>query len=672
MRRPARFGIIPAVFRCERARLGEPARAAVVAPLVLLLAYALAFAAAALGVSSPLAFDDHPGQLYRVWHVVQHGFAPWAWNPGWWAGYPELQFYPPGFAYVSALLHHASLGFLSVPSAYQVLLWVVYLAPGVTTFALLGRVTGSGWIALPGAFVALTLSAGVASGVEGGVRWGMVAARLGWALLPLLLLVLIRWIDDDRPLPPVMVPLLAGLVIIHPAHLPTAVVIVLGAAFATSTHRRARVRSVVLALGLAAALTAFWTLPLLVRLQHTRALAWGTLGTGPASALIWPLPLILIALAMLASRPVRVAPLPRTAALVARTPWIMALVVAADALVVEPLGMRWLPADRVADGAWMGLVLAAGLGAGQLIQRLAGSSRLRLAAGAIAAVVLLALLAQPGRTLTLWPSPGEWPTYGSIERGFRLPELWAALSAGPEGRVFITRSGLPLVHGTAWYRPHTHITALTPLRSGRPIIHGTFTHPSPVAAFVYRGRAGGGAITMLAEQLDGLTLFGRPLADLEATTFNDVVDRLGISTVLVFDEDLPARDAMAANGGFAPRPWSPPFVVYERRAPVPIPQEAAPGQWRVSLDGSPGDWVSARVAYYPLWRAAQDGQSLAMREGRLGELEVRLAASGRPVDLTYRAAWPEQAAVGVSGAAGLLWLAWLAHAWRGRRLTACQ
>ena len=102
----------------------------------------------------------------------------------------------------------------------------------------------------------------------------------------------------------------------------------LGAAFATSTHRRARVRSVVLALGLAAALTAFWTLPLLVRLQHTRALAWGTLGTGPASALIRPLPLILIALAMLASRPVRVAPLPRTAALVARTPWIMALVVA--------------------------------------------------------------------------------------------------------------------------------------------------------------------------------------------------------------------------------------------------------------------------------------------------------------------------------------------------------
>ena len=160
----------------------------------------------------------------------------------------------------------------------------------------------------------------------------------------------------------------------------------------------------------------------------------------------------------------------------------------------------------------MALVLAAGLGAAQLIRWLSASRRLPPAAGAIAVVVLLALLAQPGRTLTLWPRPGEWPTYASIERGFRLPALWATLGAGPEGRVLIARSGLPLVHGSAWYRPHSHVTALTPLRAGRPIVHGTFTHPSPVAAFVYRGDAGGGAITMLAEQLDGVALFGRPYA----------------------------------------------------------------------------------------------------------------------------------------------------------------
>src|SRR5215813_2980724 len=94
-------------------------------PLALLLAYAIAFAGRALGFS-PIAFDDHPGQLYRAWHVATRGIAPWAWNPGWWAGYPELQFYPPGFAYVGALLHAAFLGSVSPASIYQALLWIVY------------------------------------------------------------------------------------------------------------------------------------------------------------------------------------------------------------------------------------------------------------------------------------------------------------------------------------------------------------------------------------------------------------------------------------------------------------------------------------------------------------------------------------------------------------------
>jgi hypothetical protein len=633
-------------------------RAALLLPLIGLLAYAMAFAASAIGISSPLAFDDHPGQLYRAWHVVQHGPAPWAWNAGWWTGYPELQFYPPAFAYAVAVVHAASLGTVSLPTAYQALLWLAYLAPGVSAFALLARMTGSGWAALPGAFIALALSAGLTSGVEGGVHWGMVAARLGWALLPLLLLVLVPWIEAEQPVPWAVAPLVATLVITHPAHLPTALAFVLAAALASRSHRRTRVGIAVLVLALAGALTAFWTVPLLFRLPHTRALAWGSLSTGPASALAQPLPLVLIALALVAGSAAGDAR-PRTTALVARMPWIMALVVAADALVAEPLDIRWLPANRIADGAWMALVLAAGRGAGWLIGHPMVSRSIPPALASLGAVVVLALLSLPGHTMTLWPRPGEWPSEASVERGFRLPALWEALRAGPEGRTLITRSGLPLVHRGEWYRPHTHITALAPLRAGRPIVHGTFTHPSPVAAFVYRGHAAGGPIETLAEELDGRTLFGRPFADLDAGTFNDVTERLGISTVLVLDEDLPARDLMAANGAFGRQPSSPPFLLYARRTATPIPQETAPGRWQVALDGRPGDWVSARVAYYPLWRADQGGQSRAVRAGRLGELEVRLGASGQPVTLTYRAGWPERAGLAISGTAALALLAWL-------------
>src|SRR5438105_5016950 len=95
------------------------------APLALVIGYGVAFAWTALGLSF-MAFDDHPGQLYRMWHVVLRGWAPWTWNPGWWTGYPELQFYPPAFAYVGALIHVASRGALSIVAAYQALVWLAY------------------------------------------------------------------------------------------------------------------------------------------------------------------------------------------------------------------------------------------------------------------------------------------------------------------------------------------------------------------------------------------------------------------------------------------------------------------------------------------------------------------------------------------------------------------
>src|SRR5262249_15203300 len=183
--------------------------------------YGLAFAWAALG-HGLIVFDDHPGQLYRVAHAITLGLAPWRLDPGWWAGYAELQYYPPGFAYAGALLHYASLATLDSVVAYQVLLWITFLLPGVSTYFLLARVTRSTWLALPGAFVALTLSDGARSGVEEGLRWGLVAARLGWGVLPLLALTVEPWTASRRP-PLASAVALSAIVLIHPAHAPAGV-----------------------------------------------------------------------------------------------------------------------------------------------------------------------------------------------------------------------------------------------------------------------------------------------------------------------------------------------------------------------------------------------------------------------------------------------------------------
>ena len=631
-------------------------------PLALLLAYGVGFASWALG-SSLIGFDDHPGQLYRVWHVVTRGPAPWAWNPGWWMGYPELQFYPPGFPYAAALVHLATWRTLSVAASYQAFVWLAYLAPGVTAWLLLRRVLRDGWLALPGAVVALTLSAGLASGVEGGVHWGMVPARLAWALLPLLALSLVGWTAGEREFPWTVVPLVAAVVLTHPAHLPAAVVLVLVAAWLARSRGLRPFACAATALGLAAGLSAFWTVPLLAHVEHVRALAWGTLSAREIFG--HPLAVVLLALAAFAAwtglrrrdqRHDASAMLPVFA-------WAMAAVVLVDRFVVEPLGLRWLPADRVADSAWLAFVLSAGATGGRLLGGLArdrARARAMLAMAAVAATIAIAL---PARTLTLWPPLVGWERYATIERGLRLDALWAMVRAAPPGRVLFVRSGVPLVYGSEWWRPHSHVTALTPLVTGREIVNGTFTHPSPVAALVYRGDAGPDAISELVERLDGRRLFGHDLDELDAGVFNRYADRLGVSTVVALDEDVPRLRPLRDNPRFTRAPDSPPFAIYVNRSALAPPREIAPGHLRLPLESTADSWRSARIAYYPLWRATADGRPVATRRGDMGDLEVQSPRTGAQIDLVYARGPAETTGVAIS-ALSLAAFALIAFLWK--------
>ncbi|HKC99512.1 MAG TPA: hypothetical protein VKG20_15835 [Methylomirabilota bacterium] len=630
-------------------------------PLALLGFYGLAFSLAAFGAGPP-AFDDHPGQLYRVWHVLARGPAPWAWNPDWWVGYPELQFYPPGFAYLAAGLQRASVNALSVATAYSTVVWIAYLAPGLTTFLALARVLGSGWLALPGAFVALTLSAGVASGVEGGVHVGMLGARLAWAMVPLLLLALVPWIEEGGRPSRVAAIVVAAIVLMHPAALPAAVTLIVLAALARAP-RGARLAQALPILALAAALTAFWTLPLLLRIENTRAIAWGEMPPiGVFGGALACLALIGLARARAAGP---------AALVVAVFPWAMALVVAADRFVLEPFGMRWLPANRVVDGAWIAVVLAAALGWSGVRGVETPSAPedgapsdarfpTRELVTGLAGVMLAILGAWPGqRALTLWPRAVDWPTLGSIERGLRLTDLWAAVREAPAGRVLFVRSAVPLVYGAGreWYRPHTHVTALAPVFSSRAIVNGTFTHPSPIAALTYRGDAGPGPITRLVEQLDGVSLFGRPLDALDPEAFARYADTLGVSVVVAIDEDAARLPFVEQSREFVKRKSPGPFLIYVRGDAVALPRAVGPGLWSITLAGGPNGWVSTRTAYYPLWRARADGAPIEARRGRDGDLQVKLEPGGaRAVELDYRPGAPEICGLVVSagGVVGLV------------------
>jgi hypothetical protein len=118
--------------------------------------------------------------------------------------------------------------------------------------------------------------------------------------------------------------------------------------------------------------------------------------------------------------------------------------------------------DRLVDSLFLALVIGASLGAPALASRLPP-------AGVALVLIAGAVLLSPGSpepALTLWPMRGEWPKYQEVVRGDRLDALWTALREAPPGRVLFLRSAVRLDYRPEWWRPHSHITALTPIETG--------------------------------------------------------------------------------------------------------------------------------------------------------------------------------------------------------------
>ena len=627
----------------------------VLPPALLLLIYAVLFGRAALGGGLPV-FDDHPGQIYRLYHAVALGWAPWRMNPGWWAGYAELQYYPPGAAWLGAAIYGASLGALGVPQAYEAVLWIAWMLPGLTTYAFLTRVLGSGWLALPGAFVALTLSAGSRSGVEEGLRWGLIAARLGWGLLPLVGLSLVGWVEAPRRAPLLAGPLIAAVILLHPAHAPAALaLLILGACFGAGDRRRRVTQAgAVAALGLG--LSAIWLLPLLVHLRMALPLAWGD--SSPLGLLrqLGPRPLIIVlALAQVGAwismrRAGAGAPTDRW--LHAFTP-AMAVTVALDALVAAPLGLLWLPADRLADSLLLALVLGASLAAPLVAARSPLLGPVRTGIACLGAAVLLSA-GSPEPALTLWPTRGQWPKYEEVVRGTRMDALWQALSKAPPGRVLFLRSAIALDYRTEWWRPHSHISGLTPVETGRGILNGTFTHPSAIAGLFYTGSADPKPISTLVEERDGATLFGRPLESLSPVEFSRWAERFGISAVVSTEEDRGRLPFLDSNGDFEPPRTVGPFSLYLTRVPRLLPKPAGLQAWSLTPGREERGWIPVGFAYSPLWRAVRAGVRLPTRRDSTGMLEIETPAGAAEIILSHSPGTTERAGTILTAAAAIL------------------
>jgi hypothetical protein len=590
------------------------------------------------------------------------------WNPLWYAGYPELQFYPPGFVLLGWLLDRLTLGRLSPFALYQLLLFVGYLLPGISVYFLLSRVARCRWVGLVGGGLALIFAE--LWGGATAIFVGLVAERLAFGLVPLVMLAGWHALHAARPARWWLVTalVLAATLLVHPFHAAGPALFLGTAALLPGRDagptRWRRLRDLAL-VGLGALLlVAFWLLPLLVhgayaapliRADLDQTLEW-LFGRGIRPYLVGAL---LAAVALLAGRQRRV----RTfaGATLAMGAGLAAFALLDHLVLIRGLGFYLFDPVRFSAEVYLAWVLLLGLGLAYLPIWLSRWRRAGTLAGVLLVALVLAWLARPFTGL-LRDQRDPAHFYGQARQRFDLDASWQALGQD-RGRVLFTSYYLQLGEVP------TALKAATPYFAGRPIVGGTFSHWGPVARTLWVGDPGAERLPGRVELTDDVSLAGRPWEEWTDPSFFEVCHRLNVATVAATWDDEKARAFLDGAPHFRSFYSDEVFVLYEVLDPAPalVEVEGAataallrvePTALDVTVAGAvAGDTLRVKIAQYPLWRAEARGQRLVPAADEWGLMQVSLPPGSYELRLRYRAGPAEWAGAALSLAAAAVWLA---------------
>jgi hypothetical protein len=616
-----------------------------------------------------LIFGDHPGQFMRLWYPVRGGGRLLGWNPLWYAGYPELQFYPPGFVMLGWLLDRLTLGLLSDFSLYQLLLFLACLLPGPAVYFLVSRATGDRTAGVIAGGLAL-----VFAGLWGGATSlfvGLVAERLAFGLVPLAMLAGWRALHAERRQAAWLLSalLLAATALMHPFHA-VAPVLFVGVVALRSSRRTRLLAELAGTCVLAVALIGFWLVPLLARSRYAAPMIradlaqtldwlfgrgmWPWLAAAGAGAVI-------VAFAGRRARPFALATAITGVA-------VVAIILLDHALLVGVLGFYALDPVRFGAEFYLSLVLLAGVGLGTLPGWLA-RSRLGLGGallGGVVALLAVTWLARPFADLLRDQRDPAHFLAGAQAR-YGLSGVWDRLSM-ERGRVLFASHYLYLDHMP------TALKAATPYFAGRPIVGGTFSHWSPVARALWVGEVDAELLPGQVELTDDVSLGGRAWGAWTGEAFFNLCHRLNATTVAATWGDARARTFLDGASQFEPYYSDDVFLLYRVLDPAPALVQADGAEVTLlraepeALDldvagASPGATLHIKITDYPLWRVEAGGEQLTHHADDLGLMTVPLPPGSYPVRLRYVPGVPERAGTVLSLLAVAAWSATLVMLW---------
>ena len=617
-------------------------------------------------------FGDHPGHYWVMWYTLNvagplHGRLI-DWIPYWYAGYPELQFYPPGFVFFGVLLNWITLARFSTALIYETVVFIIYALPAFTFYYALRH-----WkFNRRAAFIAGLLGLVFPAFFDGAtsVFIGMLGSRLAWALNALVLAWGIDWIEGRGiRYGWLTVLVLAAAILAHPYHL---IGMLITLALYMLVRRLPILRSGARLLAVilfALALDAFWLLPLIAHsatamiplIRSTQDQVWRLL----ADAALWPY-VALALFALLRLRREQDAGRRALVIVLVVLPFLLgAAMLLMHALLIEQWQFYAIDPVRLIGEYYFPLVLLAAVGVSEIGDRVF-KSRQMLRSVATVGVGILFVIPLLQQLDYFHPKPNAEPRFLSqATRDYRLDDLWEILRATP-GRVLFT-SSLTNLNARGGEPFPTTLTALTPLFTNRPLMGGTYSHWSPIAALMWTGDLYPHALEGLVQDQDDRSLFGIPL---ETSTDEQLVtycERFNVTAIVASVNDYQARSWLDASARFQSYANNGFFFVYR--------VNDYEGTWltarnaKVELLGNADDRIDLRVRdaqqdasvqlkfyAYPLWQAyLENGQSLTLESDDLGMMQIALPrGEDYRVMLRYEQGLVELAGNWISAGSGLL------------------
>ncbi|MDI6784580.1 MAG: hypothetical protein QME64_10870, partial [bacterium] len=579
------------------------------------------------------------------------------WNPYWFAGIPELQFYPIGFVLLGFFIYTFSLHLIPIGLLYNLQLLFALIFPSIAGYLLLRRLKFD-YIAafFSGLFLLILTHIGLAGGFFYGVIIGLTNSRiaLGMSLMVLWFSIkLIKQPSNYRNMIGVVITL-ALIILFHPDQLafPIAFLIslILLSHFIKRESFSQSLKTIFLPIIIAIGLTAFWLVPMLAHHGYTSSMqVWSnkikfTADWNGLVALfntLWNretdkylIFLYFCSIPYFFNPKTDLNKKLYLAALMV-TPLVILLgILAIKYLGIGLLQITTIDPARLIDGVAVYIILVAGIGLYQVLE----STYRHLAVwkehwnhkliGLVSlSILFFSLYYASFRIIHVYfgyPKifqNNAWLSY--IVKSYQLDELWKYLkntkhqtsdSKIESGRILITAIGLPVKGLPGNFK--TQALCLTPLYTGRQIIGGLNTPFYPVASYFYFGKKPPLVIRMEADKLDNRSLLGIPWEQMDEPTVYTFCTKLNITSIVVNRNEDKVVTFFSHSSTFRLEKEIDEFQIYSVANYVPswIEYDTTKGNIQVvsfeedsitlSVQSAAMEVPSLiKIAYYPCWKA---------------------------------------------------------------------